>query len=140
MADTLLFRPLFQSQGVAAGIEGFKLHVLFKSTLVQRLVGGGNTEYTLAITIVQVDGLETACSPLLFRGVQDDCFLSIVAVSLQLVTQDALHRVALKRSRNLLDGICHRHVLGRERGGEREKGKGEKGRGRGRREEMEILV
>ena len=50
-------------------------------------------------------------SPLLFVGVENDGLIGGVVVPLELVAEDALTRVAVKRPTHLLDRICHRHVL-----------------------------
>ena len=49
--------------------------------------------------------------PLLFVGVEDDGLFCVVVVPLELIAEDPLTRIAVKRSAYFLNGICHSHIL-----------------------------
>ncbi len=79
--------------------------------------------YNFTDIIILVPQGELFISPLLFCWIEYNGLLAVVVISLQLVAQDTLHRIALKCTASLLDGFCHRHVLfrgGRIRGVELE--------------------
>ena len=56
---------------------------------------------------------ESVCNtiPLLFIGIENDGLVGVVVVSLQLIAEDSLTCIALKRPTHLLNGICDCHVL-----------------------------